>query len=105
MRYEQLHERYGTHIAKRVQVELSASEFRQLTPEALVQYLETRAETAHREYKTRLDNPFVNEELGSARAGYVDLLYNRWREAEDLCYVVTVADGVSSHARATVNAR
>lgn len=105
MRYDQLHERYGSHIARRVQMELSASEFRQVTPGELLQYLEMRAEAAHREYKTRLDNPFVNKELGSARAGYIDLLYNRWREAEDLCYVITVAEGVTAYAHAALGAR
>ncbi len=99
MLYEELHHRYGTHIAKRVQVELSASEFKQVDAEELAVYLEMRAEAAHREYQTRLDNPFINEELGAARAEYVGTLYHRWREAEDLAYLVAIAEDVSINAR------
>ena len=102
MLYEELHQRYGNHIAKRVQQELSDSEFKQITLPELLSFLELRAEVAHTEYQTRLDNPFINEELGDSRSDYMDVLYRRWCEAEDLAYLVTIAEDVSVNARTNV---
>lgn len=99
MLYQELHHRYGTHIAKRVQVELSTSEFTQVATDELPAYLEMRAEAAHKEYQARLDNPFINEELGAARGAYIGVLYHRWREAEDLAYLVTIAEDVNFNTR------
>jgi hypothetical protein len=98
MIFEELHNRYGTHVARRVQQELTPVEFVEIALEGLPTWLEIRAETAHKEYQVRLDNPFINEELGRARDDYVDVLYRRWREAEELAYIVTVAEDVS-HAQ------
>lgn len=94
MLYEDLHQRFGSHIAKRVQVELSASEFKQVDVEGLVLYLETRAEIAHKEYQSRVDNPFSR-----AKDGNMDALYQRWRDAEDLAYLVMVAEDVGTATR------
>jgi hypothetical protein len=100
MLYEELHQRYGNHIAKRVQQELSVAEFNQIAVPELLSYLELRAEAAHKEYRARLDNPFINEELGDSRSDYMDVLYRRWCEAEDLAYLVTIAEDVSTHTQA-----
>ena len=100
MLYEDIHLRYGNHIAKRVRTELSPEEFSQIAIEELLPYLESRAEVAHKEYQSRLDNPFINEELGDSRKDYMDVLYRRWCDAEDLAYLVTVAEDVSLNARA-----
>lgn len=100
MVFDELHSRYGTHVAKRVQQELSASEFEQLELEELPLYLETRAEFAHKEYQSRLENPFINEELGHARGDYVDVLYKRWKEAEELAYLVSITEDVGMHLTA-----
>ncbi|HEU0118827.1 MAG TPA: hypothetical protein VFR09_09365 [Alphaproteobacteria bacterium] len=96
MMYEDLHQRYGSHIAKRVQLELSPTEFRQIIVNELPTYLETRAELAHREYQTRIDNPFVSTDKASKN---VDTLYNRWRDAEDLAYLISIAEDVSATTR------
>lgn len=102
MLYQELHQHFGSHIARRIQLELSASEFKQVVLEDLTEYLEQRAEEAHKAYQTRLDNPFINEELGKARAQYIDTLYHRWREAEDLAYLVSVAKDVGAATRLMV---
>lgn len=95
MNYEDLHARYGAHVATRIQDELPAEEFKQVKIEELQTFLEKRAEAAHREYQTRLENPFINEELGNARADYIDVLYKRWCDAEDLAYLVAVAENAN----------
>lgn len=95
MRYDQLHLRFGSHIAKRVQVELSASEFSQVVCEQLTMFLDHRAEAAHREYQALLNNPFARDEMGAAHEQRVNELHRRWREAEDLAYLVSVAEDVS----------
>src|SRR5262249_16033695 len=97
MLYEDLHQRYGSHITSRVRHELSFSEFNQVAVPELPAYLELRAEVAHREYQAGIENPLVPE--GSS----LDALCRRWREAEDLSYLVTVAEDVSVHARRAVN--
>jgi hypothetical protein len=98
MIFEELHNRYGTHVARRVQQELTPAEFDRLTLENLPTWLESRAEEAHQEYQVRLDNPFVNEELGDGREEYVSTLYRRWQEAEELSYLIAVAEDVNGHA-------
>ncbi len=101
MRYDDLHERYGAHIAKRVQVELTPSEFRHVSITELPPYLELRAEAAHREYQQFLNNP-LNEERhgkGKTRAEQMETSYRRWREAEDLTYLITIAEDVSATTR------
>jgi hypothetical protein len=100
MLYEDIHQRYGNHIAKRVRTELAPEVFAEITIDELLPYLEARAQFAHKEYQSRLDNPFINEELGDSRKEYMDVLYKRWCEAEDLAYLITIAEDVSSNARA-----
>jgi hypothetical protein len=102
MVFEELHNRYGSHVARRVQNELTAAEFEGIAIDALAVWLERRAEGAHKEYQTRLDNPFINEELGAARTDYVDVLYRRWQDAEELAYLVAVAEDVSAQAHVAV---
>jgi hypothetical protein len=99
MQYDELHQRYGNHIARRLQAALKRSEFSQIDVEELTAFLEMRAATAHKEYQSRLDNRFINEELGAARAAIMDAFYRRWREAEDIAYLVIVAEGVGVNAR------
>jgi len=96
MVFEELHNRYGAHVAKRVQQELTPSELAQISLEQLPVWLETRAETAHKEYQTRLGDPFADQPNGNQ---LIDTLYRRWREAEDLAYIIAVAEGVSVQAR------
>jgi hypothetical protein len=100
MIFEDLHNRYGAHVARRIQQELTPAEFKEVALENLPSWLAARAETAHKDYQTRLDNPFVNEELGAARNDYVNVLYRRWQDAEELAYLIAVAEDVSAEAHA-----
>ena len=102
MLYEDIHRRYGNHIARRVQQELSEIEFSEVGVNELAAYLEARAEAAHKEYQMRVDNPFINEELGARRNDYMDVLYRRWRDAEDLAYLLTITEDVGMNAQAEV---
>ena len=47
---------------------------------------------------------FINEELGDTRKDYMDVLYKRWCQAEDLAYLVAIAEDVSVTTRANVTA-
>ncbi len=105
MIFDELHNRYGVHVARRVQQELTPAEFKEVSLDNLPGWLETRSETAHKEYQARLDNPFINDELGAARDNYVDALYRRWQDAEELAYLVTVAEDVNVQARVAGNSK
>jgi hypothetical protein len=104
MLFEELHNRYGAHVTRRVQQELTSSEFAQISIDQLPTWLETRAETAHQAYEQRLGNPFGDEAVAkkakAAPSDSVDSLYRRWREAEELAYIIAVAEDVTSHAQA-----
>ena len=99
MHYQELHQRYGSHIAKRIQTELNFSEFNQVEVDELATYLEIRAEAAHKEYHVHLDNPFSKRELTSGHTNIIDLLHRRWRDAEEIAYLLTVAEDVSTNTR------
>lgn len=49
----------------------------------LVSLLETQRAQAWAELHLRLDNSYVNRELGEARQDYVDILHNRHSKAHD----------------------
>ncbi len=98
MLYNDLHQYFGNHIAKRVQAQLSRSEFSQIDIKDLPEYLEMRAEAAHKEYQIYLDNPFGDSRPQASRKTEIDALYRRWREAEDLAYLIAVAEDVSHNA-------
>lgn len=102
MLYEELHQRFGSYISKRVQLELGLSEFNQVVIADLSHYLNARAETAHKDYQARLDNPLIHEEQHKSRAQSLDSLYHRWRDAEDLAYLVSVAVDVGAATSRTV---
>ena len=97
MQYQELHSRYGTHVSQRLSRELTPAEFEQVDMETLPAWLEMRAETAHENYSRLLNNPMATAEFGAARAGEA---CRRWREAEDLAYLVVIAEDVGAHVRA-----
>jgi hypothetical protein len=99
MLYEDLQQRYGNHIAKRVQRELNRGEFSAVALDRLRIYLEARAEKAAQDCKALMDNPL---DRGSVKA---DALQALWRNAEDLAYLLSIAEDVSVAVRATVVAR
>ncbi len=97
MTYEELNRRYGTHVSQRIRRELSPLEFEKLTIETLPTWLETRAEQAHDKYRLLLSNPL----LSSAGKGVPDTraACQRWREAEDLAYLVAIAEDITTNAQ------
>jgi hypothetical protein len=94
MLYDELHRRFGNHIARRVLAELTRTEFLRAKAHALAEYLDLRAEVAHRVYQTYMDNPFGREKSDKDRKKQIDILYRLWHEAEDLAFVIAVAEGV-----------
>ncbi len=97
MQYEDLHHRFGTHVAQRIRRELTPSEFNEVKIEELTGWLEARAEAAHETYRTLLNNPLASSDTDTVKAGEA---CRRWREAEDLAYLVAVAEDVGDNARA-----
>ena len=96
MLYNELEQRYGAHIAKRVQIGLNRSEFTSASLERLLPILEARAEKAAQDYKKLMDNPL---ERGNVRS---EVLQKWWHDAEDLLYLLTVAEDVSTTVRTTL---
>jgi hypothetical protein len=97
MLYEELHRHYGTHVSQRVKRELSQAEFCEIEIEDLSSWLETRAEAAHLEYRNLLNNPLASSERDTALAG---VACRCWRAAEDLAYLVAIANDVEIKAHA-----
>lgn len=99
MEYQQLHQRYGSHIARRVQAELNHDEFALAPLDDLVAYLETRADKAQKDYLVRLDDPLGKLARENADRAATDELHRRWRDAEELAYLVSVtaAIGLNGH--------
>lgn len=97
MQYEELQARYGTHVSQRVKRELTPSEFNALDIDTLPEWLETRAEAAHEEYRHLLSNPLSSQEKDIGLTGEA---CRHWREAEDLAFLIAVADDVGNNARA-----
>ncbi len=97
MQYESLHSRFGSHVSQRVRRELTPSEFNTVEIESLAEYLEARAESAHEEYRRLLNNPLASSDKDIGSAGEA---CRRWRESEDLAYLVAVAEDVGANAQA-----
>ncbi len=97
MLYDHLQQRYGTHLAKRVQRELNGKEFAQVPVDQVSEFLAARADKAAQDYKSLMDNPL---ERGNVRS---EVLQKRWQDAEDLAYIVTIADDVTLTVRASMN--
>ena len=98
MLVDELHQRYGQRVAARLQEELTSIELDSIESADLLQYLETRAQLAHKEYLARLENPFISGDIGNMHVDHLDLLYRRWRWAEELAYLVDVAEDAGTSA-------
>ena len=92
MLFAELETRYGAEVASRIQKELHAYEFRAIPLTHLQIFLRSQMEIAMNEYTKRLDNPFINKELGDAREEYMQLLHTRYQEAQDLYEYVKSAE-------------
>lgn len=97
MLYEDLLGRYGSFVSMRVQHDLTPSEFEEADVADLPEWLESRAQAAHEEYRRLLSNPLSAPQKG---AGSTREACRRWRDAEDLAYFVAVADDVELTAMA-----
>ncbi len=98
MLYEDLHNRYGRSISQRVYHDLTASEFKHIDIDMLPEWLEKRAEAAHEEYSHLLSHP-VTASKGN-NINRTGMACRKWREAEDLAYLIAIAQEVSSTAKA-----
>jgi hypothetical protein len=96
VQYEELHRRYGPHVSQRIKRELTTAEFNHVKLDDLPEWLEERAEAAHAEYHSLLNNPLVSSAEGAISTGEA---CRRWRAAEDLSYLIAVADDVGANAR------
>ena len=96
MLYDELQQHFGSHIAKRVQSSLTRMEFQKVDVDKLRSYLEARAEASANCYKKLMDNPL---ERGNVRC---EILHKQWSDAEDLVYLISVAEDVSLRVRATM---
>jgi hypothetical protein len=103
MNYEKLHNRYGAHVASRVHAALTGPEFEKVSLDELPEWLDSRAELAHKHYQICLANPFTTDETGADRGQQIDALYKRWQDADELSYLVAIAEDVT-HARAAAGA-
>ena len=74
-------------IAQRLRSELTDFEFEAVDLNDLLSCLKQRAKDARELYRSQLNNP---NELPSCGAGDA---CRRWRDAEDLVYMVALADG------------
>lgn len=97
MHYQELHQRYGERIAKRVEAHLTASEFETTALDDLVDYLETRADAARSKYQSQLIDPSMRNELASKKT--IDLLHSRWRNEEEISYLVALADDINNNPK------
>lgn len=104
MIFDELVRRYGEHVATRIRQELGASEFSGIRVEELSPYLALRAEEAHREYQRRLERATMNLGACTIRDETAEVLYDRWRAAEELSYLLAIAVDASNNARARGNA-
>lgn len=100
MTYEELYHRFGTHVSQRIRRELSPSEFSALSIDNLTSWLEERAEAAHELYVRMLSHPVIADAMRTIPN--TRTACQRWREAEDLAYLVAVADDVSAHVRVRI---
>ncbi|MFA4993826.1 MAG: hypothetical protein WC521_00775 [Bdellovibrionales bacterium] len=98
MKYEDLHSRYGAYVSQRLQCELKTSEFESLKIDSLTEWLEVRAESAREEYLRLLSNPLIASEKGTTSTGSA---CRRWRIAEDLAYLVVIAEDGGAQAQAS----
>ena len=98
MIYDELNRRYGSYVANRVRQELSFSEFSALDAPELLPYLEQRAEEAHKDYQERVESLVYDRRPGMERDERTDALFARWRAAEELSYIVAVAEDVNANA-------
>lgn len=96
MTNEELNCRYGAHVSQRIGRELSASEFASVDIDDLPEWLDDRARTAHKVYLRLLGNPMLASTEKSAND--TRDACRRWREAEDLAYLVSVAEDVGATA-------
>jgi hypothetical protein len=99
MRYEELHRRYGNCIASRVRTELNPSEFSHIKVDELPAYLDLRAVTAQKEYRSQVEDPTVK----FRGAGAADVLYYRWRGAENLAGIIHIACDAISNSVSSMN--
>ena len=99
MLYEDMQQRYGNHVAKRIQRELNGAEFQVIKIDELHHFLETRAEKLAQEYQCLMADPLARGNMRS------ETLQTKWQQAEDLAYLLSVAEDVASTVKANLSAQ
>jgi len=89
--FEELYSRYGSYISQRLRQDLLSSEFDMIELGGLPQWLEDRADKAHRNYLLLLNNPILAA-MDKKNVSNTGMACRRWREAEDLAYLVAIAE-------------
>jgi hypothetical protein len=89
MTQRELSEYFGKVVADRVFQELAPGELSKVVVEDIAEYLEIRAESAHLKYTTAQHNPELFSDCERAQ------FEEAWRQAEDLAYIVQVAENVA----------
>lgn len=93
MLYEELHCRYGDCVSHRLRSELTPTDFDAVGLGELLGWLKSRARTARENYRSLLNNPSAMSSCGAGDA------CRRWREAEDLVYLVALAEAEVEDAK------
>ena len=73
MQYDELELVYGEEAAKKLVSSLTATEMQALSPLTLLPYLQAQVDIESRQYLMRVENSYINRELGEARDEYVEL--------------------------------
>lgn len=92
MIYDELYRRFGSLLATKIMEEIAVDEFSKLTLDQLVEFFEQKASRARAAYFAIIGNPFVSGALDGKRADYASQLYNQWKSADRLSYLISVAE-------------
>lgn len=84
---------YGTLLGQRLAQALTPAEQAQVVIEDMAEYLEIRANAAQKRYDAALESDDSSDK-------HITNLRTAWREAEELLYLVTVAENVAATTRA-----
>jgi len=92
MRFEELKTISGGVVAERVRQALTLEQFDKINLQDLPDYLEDRAELSRRAYQDHLDSAGGRISEQEKMASVLNVLRRRWQEAEELAYLVLLAD-------------
>ncbi|QQR68358.1 MAG: hypothetical protein IPI58_05745 [Alphaproteobacteria bacterium] len=98
--YPILAEGLGSAMAARLHVTIGEHDAKPASITGLLTFLESLAERARREWWLRIDNSYVNREMGPAREDYIQILKRRFDDADALFQSVLSLAEELEHGRA-----